>query len=477
MFSLVIADDLAMIRQGLEAYIAARYSNIDILRVCKDGREVMSVLEETVVDILITDIRMPIYSGLELAEYIHVNKLNTQVVMISAYSEFEYAREAMHYGVGAYLLKPIEPLQLCAALDQAIDNVVEERKIQRIRNNAGQADVFVENYRSALSAYIDGGYSIEHLTRIGAAGGWLQMVSDYDYYLLDIYRESDMFRQQAERSALPGNLIEIQRRAGTTTMHMYEHIILADMTGRKRSSILASLQNNVPTGRVLLSGKLNLSDLPLIPDLQQKFVRYAVMVDLVQVEERERYLKQVYSIHGAHGSFNTLLKIWSHFLLRELLVRDADCDRLRQYCADHCWYESTESISESFAEEIWRKLDTMFLAACQQPDQISDLVQRWVEENFEPTISLSSVAKALFLNDSYLSRTFKAETGRRFVDYLIDVRIERAKKLLEQDNLTVDEVAATVGYTNKQFFSRTFKERTGQTVADYMRTNLSLTYN
>ena len=90
---------------------------------------------------------------------------------------------------------------------------------------------------------------------------------------------------------------------------------------------------------------------------------------------------------------------------------------------------------------------------------------------------MSSVAKALFLNDSYLSRTFKAETGRRFVDYLIDVRIERAKKLLEQDNLTVDEVAATVGYTNKQFFSRTFKERTGQTVADYMRTNLSLTYN
>jgi len=101
--------------------------------------------------------------------------------------------------------------------------------------------------------------------------------------------------------------------------------------------------------------------------------------------------------------------------------------------------------------------------------KIIQLVKEFVQANYSRDISLADAAEAVFLNPSYLSVLFKEVTGENFSTYLTRIRIEQAKRLLEDPTIKVYEVAARVGYTDQTYFSRLFKQRVGIGPAEYRR--------
>ncbi|MNY58887.1 HTH-type transcriptional activator Btr [compost metagenome] len=93
-----------------------------------------------------------------------------------------------------------------------------------------------------------------------------------------------------------------------------------------------------------------------------------------------------------------------------------------------------------------------------------------IQKNYQQNITLHTVAAQVNLNPNYFSNYFKQETGKNFLEYLLEVRIQAAKKLLSEPDVKVYEIGYLVGYENPSSFNRAFKNVTGSTPSDYRKT-------
>ena len=107
MYRILIVDDESRERNGIEKLIRRYQYELEVYQAA-DGKEALNIMENVNVDILLTDIKMPVMTGMELIEQVHKNGWNPVCVIYSAYGEFEYARNAIALGVMQYLLKPIK---------------------------------------------------------------------------------------------------------------------------------------------------------------------------------------------------------------------------------------------------------------------------------------------------------------------------------------------------------------------------------
>lgn len=128
MHTLIIVDDENSTHELLKGYIENIIGDFEVVGCFKNGSEAIEFLAENQVDIVITDIKMPKVSGLELAKYIYENIPSTKVIIVSGYGEFEYARQAIAYNVSNYLLKAIDMRELTEALKRLARELDEGKK-------------------------------------------------------------------------------------------------------------------------------------------------------------------------------------------------------------------------------------------------------------------------------------------------------------------------------------------------------------
>ena len=127
MYRIVIADDERMIREGLAA-ISWKENGIEVVGIVKNGIEAQELIDSTEFDVLLTDIRMPGISGLELAENLRKANPGAKTILLSGYGEFEYARKAIGLGVFGYILKPSGPKEIIEIVLNACRKNEEERE-------------------------------------------------------------------------------------------------------------------------------------------------------------------------------------------------------------------------------------------------------------------------------------------------------------------------------------------------------------
>lgn len=116
MFTILIVDDETTVREGLKLLLPWQKLGFVIAGDIENGKAALQFLRCNKVDIVITDIRMPVMSGLELIKSIHDEGLGCKAIILSGYADFDYARQAMKYGVEEYLLKPIDEKELSKAV-------------------------------------------------------------------------------------------------------------------------------------------------------------------------------------------------------------------------------------------------------------------------------------------------------------------------------------------------------------------------
>lgn len=175
MLKLVIADDEKIIRETISTIIDWKKYDIELVRLCKNGLEAMNAVLDESPDIVLTDIRMPHLSGLQLIKNIFEMGLDTQFIILSGYGEFEYAKTAMQYGVKHYLLKPCNERQIIECIRKTardcyqkklslrmaknqffITNNMEHSVISSIINDAiYQADISPEDMIKSYEPYMD----------------------------------------------------------------------------------------------------------------------------------------------------------------------------------------------------------------------------------------------------------------------------------------------------------------------------------
>ncbi len=131
MYKLLVVDDEEEVRQGLIQKIEWHKYNFEIIGEAQNGREALDIIEEIVPDIIITDISMPIMNGLELSEYVKLNYPTIKTVILTGYDDFNYAQQAIRFGVEDYILKPVLPKdidELLIKLNNKLQLEIEQKE-------------------------------------------------------------------------------------------------------------------------------------------------------------------------------------------------------------------------------------------------------------------------------------------------------------------------------------------------------------
>lgn len=521
MYKLVVVDDEMAIRMGMCNYIDWNAMGFEVTADFEDGKETIDYLADHPVDVILTDIEMAEVSGLELAKYIYENKLPVKVVILSGYKEFEYARKAIQYNVEHYLLKPIKMNEVQEVfkkirLDLEHRVAEQEMNLSREKNFMELLPELQEQFWIGL--LVGGLHSKDSIVKkqkmlqLDFNPGMPCAIIDVQ---IEIEEENNQwyYKQRENRFNLINNIFgdnkdEIKYYPAYLSSDILKIIAITKQNltinefnenlnlqlQEKRDSVEKLLKLKIITSiEKIFSNIMELSEYKY--KLQAHVQKRTAAVRLVP-EDYER-LKQKYKLLMEtinDGDFDELDNLVDNIFFE---FRNLPIEQVRQLLIN--MFSLLSSKFMKMSSELWvamnEKVDyqkvldienrdtlkhtckdllkaTIEIVKKKQNDVSKSIVEkavRYMKKHYGEEISLESIADRYFLNPTYFSRLFKQYTGTTFMDYLIELRMEKAKELIALGKYKVYEVSQMVGYRSDKYFFRVFKHYTKQSPSEYYR--------
>ena len=152
MYTMLVADDERWIRKRIISSINWTKIGVSIAGEAADGEEAMALSQKLKPDIILTDIRMPGINGLDFIKILHEAKINSRIIIISGFNDFDYAQKAIKLGVVDYILKPVENTELVKIVKKCIRQIEAETYKNRIIEQANPKG----NLTEKLADYVQG---------------------------------------------------------------------------------------------------------------------------------------------------------------------------------------------------------------------------------------------------------------------------------------------------------------------------------
>ena len=405
-----LVDDEIVVREGIRESFPWDESPYTLVGEAPDGEMAIPMIRDTNPDIVITDIKMPFMDGIELCNILRSQLPWISIIVLSGYDEFEYARKCIQLGVREYLLKPINAEDLRSALDKVSREITEERKNRE--------------HEKSLRARMETGNSFVKEKLIGS-----------------LYSEESM-----EEDAV--NALEELRAMGCPINAPYYVVIdsafepvsqgqavAADLSLSSGGSVHASASR---TGtRLLVLGNT--------PEDAEERV-YATATSLTQELERagcKNIRTGIGEIVDKPGEILKSFKTARH--IRHLLVEKED---------EKALIFGTREMGDSVGD---KKTSAV----------ISDAKLYMAEHFSDSSLMLQDVAKAVGMSNSRFSTVFSQQNGQTFTEYLIYLRLSKARELLRSTDHRSSQIAFEVGYNDAHYFSYIFKKNIGMTPSEY----------
>ncbi len=515
MYKILIADDELIIRKGLAKIIDWNGIGFEIAGDAANGKAALAFIEEHNPDVVLMDIRMPVLSGLEVIKAAREKGFKGEAVILSGFSDFEYAQEAINYGVRSYLTKPVEK--------QKLHDLFVSIKEKLDATNASNAtkELYTTHSRDSLLAK----FITKELAPSEVLYDNLNMKADC--YQIVIF---DKFSFHAEDMSY--NFSELLR-VSNTGMNAYESFQIKDknvliLKGsrivEKFGDILAKYdsenppEKNSPLDTIFFACGEVVDDYSLLPDSFTSTL--SLLERRFYIEENRHYIEydDPVSANAIDTSSSKKLTISefaepivSHIQAfnRDNLAYDQANLRTKlshapMTIADEknflfdlylevrerirIIYRSTEIPFVPNQDVISKLATSFYLNEClrylseqyemimssigfSSRDSIIDSIAHYIDYNYADNISLESIAPLFGYNSSYLGKIFSKKMGINFNTYLDNVRITHSKELLLQNNLQVYKIAELVGYRNVDYFHIKFKKSTGMSPAEFRKTN------
>lgn len=504
MLKLLIVDDEKIIRETMARLIDWDSLGIQLIGTAKDGIEAYNTILDEYPDIVLTDIKMPGLSGLDLIQRIHDVNKDTQFIILSGYGEFEYAKIAMQYGIKHYLLKPCNEMQLVESL---MDVIKDYTDYLTNKNDIDQRSIGRHISQNLMVGIINDFLSLEtpeadkDISRIVCNYKQYIDFDDTPYKLFYVYY------------VVPDNHKEILKQLnhfrdihcpGITFNMVYVHntlVFFYKSLNKTPDDIFQFLKTLELEQDVTIehSCKSHANLRKLLKELMRHLKRYEVIYfteDTVTfsiynyqniIKEVQRLISSVYSEDKdrSRHACEVLLGTFDSI---------SDADFLKQLAASITIFSVSNSRSfdmisaaellvrlgqENNCCKIVSLLKAQLLASYNEyhslkhNGDISEKIEDYVEEHIQNCeLSLKWIAENhLFMNVDYLSKRFLKETGCKFSKYLTDTRVKKAKEILAFTEInSIQWVAEMVGCgNNPQYFSQIFKKSTGMTPSSYMK--------
>ena len=476
-----VADDVLLARKAVEKLILEWDLDSTVCCSCDNGDEVLKVLEDQKVDVLVTDIRMPGLNGIALSEVVRQRFPSVDVVLVSGYATFDYARAALHNGVRDYLLKPLKREDLFHTLD-AIKKARAEEKRQEdlLREVQKRAGSFL------LLRYLSGEERPEDVLPREMTG-----LKNGCFFAAQIMVKGVKFEELSRRLrdlSFSRDLIfeDILHSGAGVIVSCGEERAVA-VYDKKIRALGTLAEQERKEGHPAAVG---VSMLLTGPDSIREAYSQARRACCLRLQDPERGLyrfdtdrgKELLSKEDLHLIRNHLnakrVKEAKEFCLKKLIQPDMttvlQLEQSYQALLGICFTMDMEAIYRPLwdFDDMNGLLDYICSMACCSGEtdrtvnegDIIDEIQAFLEDNYYCEISLNELAATkYFMNPNYLSRLFKARTGMGFSKYLLGLRMKKAEELLENGDMNINEVALMVGYTSPSYFIQNFKKYFGRT--------------
>lgn len=520
MYSVLIVDDEPLITEGLSILIDwNKYGFTDIVT-ASNGDEALAKTKNKKFNLIITDIRMPGLNGLDLIKALKAKNSSTNMIIISGYSEFSYAKEAIQYGVKDYLLKPVSKDELIEIvisiknqLDEELKNYIIATKKNLIIKDKALLDIVTGMYSS-----IETLNNVTDFTLDFSSQYYCIYIVEVDY--LKILMESSLQDCELTKFGIRNILSELfeQNNIGYIyedtdnllgiLLHsnlpdffekdLYDYISQATAYIKKIFKIdtrnfLGNVTNNFQGIRFSRNEalfarerKFIFNDLPVIPyskvaldrslDISIEWDNTLLLssvgeMDTNSIDEQIAILIEEITSKKMNKDIINIIMYNNIFSLQNL-IKDHNGDPL--YILNN---ETIISFINSY-DEI-KSLATWFKDICikvgaylielgklKSPNLIQD-IKDYIDNNYSLDLSLKSIASIYYLNPAYLGRIFKNSTQESFNDYLNKKRISEAKKMFISSNLKLQDILEKVGYKNPEYFYRLFKKYEGCSFSEY----------
>lgn len=483
MNTLLIVEDEKLIRQGIRAMVQRSGVPVENILECGNGEQALEILKQQRVDVMFTDIRMPKMDGIALVQAIQELPDKPLVVAVSGYDDFSYAVEMLRNGVREYLLKPVNREKVkevleklsgeveagrekwmddlsigCQQLKYVImnDNLTEEEKELLDRQYGGR---FFEGSYYAVCANDLGG---ESSAEADSPYIYLSGVGDREFYLVEASYLSILLREELGR-----------RYVGVSAAHRG----LESLRDACREAGAARKEAFYMNKAVVYFEKMVTSRAGGVVLEESSVLQIVQMLGTDKYQEALRQLKRIFKNaslggydpevmeNGMQVLFDGVKSTYAGILKVDEKEIEKYYDMYRYPCLEKYTAEVTEWLT-SFCDTVNSRFDDY------KNKQKIQQAMVYIRENFDKDLNMAVVSNHISMNYSLFSYVFKQYTGSNFVNYLKDIRIEEAKRLLEETDLKVIDISAKVGYENEKHFMKIFKTACGVSPTEYRKNML-----
>nr|WP_302700229.1 response regulator [uncultured Blautia sp.] len=528
---LLIAEDELWLRKRLVSTIDWSSYGISEVYEAEDGGEALEIALKEKPDIVITDIRMPELSGIDLMKKLNENSIFSKMIVVSGYDDFEYAQGALRMGAINYLLKPVDEEELLDSVKRCVEELKKEKNKETVFDKQSAAsEMLMEHIYEDLIFETSEKRTEELLQKLSrkeigfpfqSAAVVNMQVREHTFFVNDKVK-SDMWSvYQWLRRNLQEDCYECQ--------YLYmrgSQIVLLLFGDDPEAKFMERVENWVQLILEALQKELNISLFMAAGDVTDDFSGIHRSYEMAQkkIKEKRAEEKRILALRNqetaqelntrfddVYGEYDFKLLIkeirngdsekaqtelqailqsssrrlqsadmmklqlfYMNFINRIAGACLPECEAYADELAMQCMTVMRELIyigSDTIVTEMWdclRKFVEKLVEVYQENNGkrkhwMIDQVLQYVEENYNTALSTRDIAGRFFMNTSYFSKLFHEQMGCTFSNYLINVRVEKAKMMLTQTNMKLYDIAEAVGYTNVQYFSTIFKEKEGLT--------------
>lgn len=515
MIKIMIVDDMPVFRQYLLNCIEWNAYGFEVCCEAKNGKDALAKFEEFYPDIVLTDITMPYIDGLELSERLLKDYPDISVVLITAHSEFEYARKALKLGVCDYIVKPFEKEELLLTLLKLQDNINKllemEKEKDRIKYEKREMALRKLIYydRASLNPMV-----VQMLRS-------MNIVFNTEYFLVCTIKIEKYDNT---------NTVEDILKWEDIILNMLKTMIIID----GKTKIFKDFEGNIvtilnfKTKKKLLEYKgYEFEDLIKIIKQHLNFdVTVGISDYCYHIKSiKDAYYQTIQALSNQYtnnknkifdykkigdvgtssfyswdiiDSINTNLEVLNYKNIEKTIVRELDFAKHNvKNELNEMMYMSLLSLLLSFIVKIGRSIENIlgpkfnpynllrenashkdkkeFILKCyakvidyQKKNMdtksyvIAENAKKYIEDNYSNSnLAIEDISKHLLLNQTYLRRMFKSEVNMTVTEFLTKTRMEKAKQLIIEEEYKLSAIAEMVGYSDPSYFSKCFKKYYG----------------
>ncbi|NMA83247.1 MAG: helix-turn-helix domain-containing protein [Epulopiscium sp.] len=500
-YHMLIAED-ELDEYQLVLYLLKQFNLDSLFRIishASNGKQALSIIEDTPIDLLLTDIEMPFANGLQIATRLREKNSDLPIIFFSCYDNFSYVKTALSVHACNYLLKPLDPMEFQKTMLQVIELL---RESEANKKSLESRSIAIKNHYlyltlnrmpfpdfSSLEAEYDFSF-INHYSRIllfhfeEPFFDCDAMVSDkfienlhkifqvpFDFLNLDASQSILLLKDSVEHTT--SNLIDTCQKVQARIYELYDtkcyiaissqlttNYLLADAYEDMSSLIETRFFSRDQYVFIKESPQNNMAD---------KYDFCSELLAEIETDINTNNIKKLaHDVTRLNHSFEQCKSV-SHIYVRfiysklmQLLYKNQNQEELMK---------DIEKIFSCTSIYEIKKVVTTALSKLQKVDSSKvkntkhaiQLVKQYIAAHYNEDITLNKLADVVYLNASYLSTIFKAETGSGINKYIKTVRMEKAKQMLLQTNMKISDICTAVGFRNNSYFIKSFHEYYGET--------------